>query len=820
LSFVSGDFDTSFTGLVDTSIEAKGSFVNEDSFGSSSPFVNNELRIPAAVHDPVVSVADSSSRLCEDVALPISVVAAVNRAVLPFARYDMRAISVDAALAAVRSARTAHSETLGEAEAIAWANGFEFDPGIGDRDMRCLEAAGSLEAMQRSEHSVSQRPGLTAARFTAFDAQFSKVLDPKLREVLRLFAEDGVPTLVDPAFIPNGSAPSPRAKYIRIHTAYHKNIAELHEKGVIWLFPSSELHAMVGSRIHYNANHWVLKGGTPAGRSIQDTTAAEDGTWPLNHEGVKAQAEAAWGRLKHPTILQLIVDVILAAQEKFAAELAAGETLVLWKMDLKGAFNLLHVSPASVHLWAFKLLGDLTMIFPVGCFGWTNYPHAFGVLTLCLEAAIASVLRGFVRAYVDDFMGCCLLRDVHRDMSTARSIFTLLLGEGSVAEPKSEFGRRLTWIGWDVDLDDAAWCLAIGKSLLVKSIHVFFAVDPLAIARLDLEKVSSYAGRFSLVFPFLKPFVAALYAEYSGRRRHLPFVMSVFCLEALEAWRYFLLSAQIFPKRFGRSLRSFVRKEVALTLVWDASLYGIGATLFEGDGAEGQVLKLVKIPFDYREYPFGGDSSFQNLSEYLGVTVAIALAIRLGFAGCGLRIVGDSVTALQWTAEGTYVSGYHDRAATIQAMLRADADVHITKREWLSGDDNAFCDNLSRRYDPSFSDADVSAPADVRGTSRSLRIRWLPATGDAPRHRWQRDIFIYQWQEKPQPKNNRSPLQNSLFYNEVRKTTRVRLSFFWQGCSQVELETRLFITSFGFIRFLLVRGGGIIFEEFSMELAH
>jgi len=402
----------------------------------------------------------------------------------------------------------------------------------------------------------------------------------------------------------------------------------------------------------------------------------------------------------------------LAAQEKFATDLAAGETLVLWKMDLKGAFNLLHVSPASVHLWAFKLLGDLTMIFPVGCFGWTNYPHAFGVLTLCLEAAIASSLRGFVRAYVDDFMGCCLLRDVHRDMSAARSVFILLLGEGSVAEPKSEFGRRLTWIGWDVDLDDAAWCLAIGKSLLVKAIHVFFAVDPLAVTRLDLEKVSSYAGRFSLVFPFLKPFVAALYAEYSGRRRFVPFVMSTFCLEALEAWRYFLLSAQVFPKRFGRSLQSFEHKEIALTLVWDASLYGIGATLFEGDGVDGRVLKLVKIPFDAREYPFEGDSSFQNLSEYLGITVAIALAIRLGFAGCGLHIVGDSVTALQWTAEGTYVSGHHDRAATIQAMLRADADVRIVKREWLSGDDNAFCDNLSRRHDPSFSAADVSTPAD------------------------------------------------------------------------------------------------------------
>jgi len=640
------------------------------------------------------------------------VLEAISRVVLPFFVHGVGVIPVDAAISVVQAAFAAHSAVLGEADALAWAGDFIFDPGIGHRDMRRLRAAGSLAAMQRISRDSCTRPGLTAARFAAFDKRFGTLLEPELRAVLRSFAIEGVPTLVDPAFSPNGSAPKPRAKYIRIHQAYHKNIAALHANDVVWIMPSKELRDMVGDHIHFNANHWVLKGGTPAGRSIQDTSAAEPGFWPLNHDGVKEQAEAAWGTLRHPTILQLIVDVVLAARKKFAVELAAGEQLVLWKMDLKGAFNLLQVAPDSVHLWAFELLGDLTMIFPVGCFGWTNYPHAFGVLTLCLEAAVASLLRGFVKAYVDDFMGCCLSRDVHADMDSAREVFVLLLGKGSVAEPKSVFGRRLTWIGWELDLDSSECSLAIGASLLLKAVHVFFSIDSAAVTRHEMEKISSYAGRFSLVFPFLKPFVAALYAEYSGRSYHASFQMSTGCLEALEAWRFFLLASHILPARFNRSLQSFVTKDVALTLVWDASLYGIGATLFEGDGVDGKVLKVVKIPLDPFDYPFQRDSQFQNLSEYLGVTVSIALAIRLGYAGCGLRIVGDSVTALQWTAEGTYVAGFHDRAAVVQATLRSDAEVCITKRDWLSGENNSFCDNLSRRYDPSFSDADVSASVD------------------------------------------------------------------------------------------------------------
>ena len=214
--------------------------------------------------------------------------------------------------------------------------------------------------------------------------------------------------------------------------------------------------------------------------------------------------------------------------EKFEVELAGGQRLILWKMDLKGAFNLLRVAPASVHLWAFLLTGGFTMLFPSGCFGWTNWPHAFGVITGCLETAIASVVRGFNKAYVDDFMGCCLEKNLEHDMAAAKGVFHLLLGEGSVAEEKSVCGRKLTWIGWEVDLDDDAG-VGIGSSLLAKALYVFFSVNPEKVVRRDMEKLASYAARFSLVFPELKPFVGTLYTAYKGRDRHVTFSLRSVC---------------------------------------------------------------------------------------------------------------------------------------------------------------------------------------------------------------------------------------------------------------------------------------------------
>ena len=91
--------------------------------------------------------------------------------------------------------------------------------------------------------------------------------------------------------------------------------------------------------------------------------------------------------------------------------------------------------------------------------------------------------------------------------------------------------------------------------------------------------------------------------------------------------------------------------------MWNASSFGIGAVIFAGNGVDGEVLRVVQIPLAVKDYPIIGDSQFQNLVEFLGITVGIAVVVSLGFTRGGVRVIGDSVTALKWV-RGTFSTGF------------------------------------------------------------------------------------------------------------------------------------------------------------------
>jgi hypothetical protein len=72
--------------------------------------------------------------------------------------------------------------------------------------------------------------------------------------------------------------------------------------------------------------------------------------------------------------------VLWAAVEKWGAE-----NVELWKMDLKGAFNLLDFSAQSAKLLAFELTEGMSVIHITGMFGWTGTPYCFQVVTRVLN---------------------------------------------------------------------------------------------------------------------------------------------------------------------------------------------------------------------------------------------------------------------------------------------------------------------------------------------------------------------------------------------------------------------------------------------------
>lgn len=110
---------------------------------------------------------------------------------------------------------------------------------------------------------------------------------------------------------------------------------------------------------------------------------------------------------------------------------------------------------------------------------------------------------------------------------------------------------------------------------------------------------------------------------------------------------------------------------------------------------------------------FGEDSSFQNLSEFLGAILAILGQIALGFRGRSVALRGDSVTALTWAITERPRGERVTKAAMVFSLLCIAAGVDVKEVTHIPGTENKRCDQLSRRgRAPTMS---ISAEAEAMG---------------------------------------------------------------------------------------------------------
>ena len=133
----------------------------------------------------------------------------------------------------------------------------------------------------------------------------------------------------------------------------------------------------------------------------------------------------------------------------------------------------------------------------------------------------------------------------------------------------------------------------------------------------------------------------------------------------------------------------------AVTAEFDASLKGAGVVWYGTiDGAEGAGgVCAVDLSF----LGFGEDSSFQNLSEFIGAVIAVAGQVIMGLHGQTMSLRGDSVTALTWAITERPKGERVTRAAIIWTMLCVAVNINIDSITHISGKSNRVCDALSRR---------------------------------------------------------------------------------------------------------------------------
>ena len=432
----------------------------------------------------------------------------------------------------VRQAFEANDTEYGIQEAIRWAENFKVPREAVANDLSLFRSAGldfDKMVQRRFRQLISRRLNRdrVAAVISADNPDRMKLLD----------LADGMEVPVPTGFTPNGGHGPPLRQMYKIgHSAVNKLNHDAWDNRLAFYLPLSVARDLVKG-CHLSPAHWTEKKDKASGRNILDPS---DDTIPnsaLNSPDIRDRATELWGPIEHPTIVDIVKMVIDFFEEAHQEDPSiTWKDTILWKMDLKGAYTLLSFRPDRAKLFGLEVTedtqaaeGQLAIFFLCGVFGWTGTPYAFQVVTRALIFEFSKMTKGAAKMYVDDLIGVCLRRDLVSEQAAAHSLITKLLGEGAVAEHKTEHGRRLDVIGYTIDLDSRL--VTISRKNFLKTLHGYYSVDlTKPVPRRTIEKLASWGSRYSFICRFMKPFNEALtFPQRSLRLRNGRFVFGEQC---------------------------------------------------------------------------------------------------------------------------------------------------------------------------------------------------------------------------------------------------------------------------------------------------
>lgn len=609
------------------------------------------------------------------------------------------------------------------AAAAEWGANFKFPIDAGNRDTNLLTA---------NNHSLTA--AIEALRVTTKDDRLNQFRvvecvpsdDPDFKKIMDL-AVVGVRVFRSDDFRPNTAPPPLRPLYVQTSCAVNRMIYDLHGANLLLILPLSYTNLHLSHMLHFTPLHWAKKNGKPCGRPIFDASDKKFGS--LNSKDATAKAEAFYGSIKHPTltdIVLMILDFEEAMQSMFG-DLFCSSQLVLFKHDLRRAFMLLDFAVCDSCLLASAMTDDLVVIHHTGVFGLGGMPFAFQVITGVIQRSLSRLkeLTGYLLMYVDDIIGITLRAFLVTDNIVITDFCRKLLGSTAIAEDKSESGRRLDVLGYDIDLDSRRVSISY-RNLLTFGFHLFSVDLTVKVSVRTLQQLASLASRYSSILRCMKVFTSALYGNFTG-------VLNLKALQAwhpeaivaVQLWRVVLVHLRFNRDTLARPMASFRRKEPSHVITFDASLSGCGFVVRKFVGATteenkviiadtGDVVSVGRLVFDRLAVPmqFGSDSSYQNTAEFIAVVFAIACLKERGIQHTGLALRGDSVTALTWSSSERFKSRFAKPAALVFLLLCLEEGIEVSMTEHLCAEHNSTCDGLSR------SDS-------VRAVCDSLRVDYL-----------------------------------------------------------------------------------------------
>lgn len=583
-------------------------------------------------------------------------------------------------------------------KARAWAEGFQFPEEVRERDAADLKRLEyDVEALARERMEVLRPRMLNKQRIEATVGPVrSKLVLKEDYDRLVEIAENGMAMELESGFEPRGKPNALRMKYLATGGAVDKLLYKQYLNGTLLIVPTED--ALKIKDVHYSDQSWAAKKESESGRVIGDLSFGENGfningTTQQGREEIRKKIVEKWTAIELPT-LEMIMDKVLAARKRYGRV-----RLILYKCDVKGAFNLLLFAAWCVRLTAFALAAGLTVLHLVGQFGWTGTPHAWGVvMRILLTIASEAIGECFLEIFVDDFMGATDIDLVDSEMGKVTAAITGLLGPGAEAPQKNERGRRLDLIGWTVDLDTET--VTMSRRNLLKALVAFYSVDEKRGVTLGQVEVAASLGiRYAAINRGMKVFTVSLFKEisrYNGNRtirRHL----SGQSRQDIIMWRAFLVMVGLDEPRYARSFDSFRAKEEASVVIeYDGSLKGLGIGVSRvTDGESNRELRGFVSVYPM-PYATTSDSSFQNTQEFVAIVVGLLVCCREGWRAFTFGLIGDSVSTLSWAGHDRANSELARRASIAYSVICVRLDATAGRTRFVRGKDNSVMDDLSR----------------------------------------------------------------------------------------------------------------------------
>ena len=504
--------------------------------------------------------------------------------------------------AIMQEAAEAARSDFDKSSALAWAQGYVFPPRYLASDLACLRAAQlDFVSMVRRRLKILSPNRLNPQRVGKLRQD-----NPEIRLLLEL--SDGMHVPLPPGFTPNGrKTPSPlRSTYIAVAPAVNRMLGDIVEQRLAFLLPYEDAVRYVPN-LHLCKAHWIRKKGKASGRPLGDLTYV-DGT-PVNTPAMSEAAAAHYGPIMHPTIEDIALMICDFWAKTIASDPTADWTLLrIWKMDLKGAYTLLSFRPEDVGLFAMLLTDNTVYLQIAGTFGWAGTPAAFQVVMRAIKWELNHRLQSSVTMYVDDVIGVCMARDLQSDLSLTRDVCTSLLGPSSVADGKTETGRRLDVIGYVVDLETQR--VLISHKNYLNTLHGFAAVDPEGSMNLrTAQKLASWASRYGKICRVMRPFCGSPNRLIAGRTEtHATFPVTAEARIAIKCWLAMLCLVRYQESRFTRTLDSFALAVPVSVVEFYASLSGAGLIWYER--SYGTEVARGVWAIDLTPLRFQSDSSF------------------------------------------------------------------------------------------------------------------------------------------------------------------------------------------------------------------